>query len=374
MNCAELSRPGKAQRRSRASPPRVLVSGASGIVGYGILKCLRLAPNLLHLTGTSLYEDSVAPAFCDQFEQAPHTEDPSYLPWLLNLIQTHAIDVLIPGIEADLHLWSNHREQLAETGAQLSLNTQELIEKTRDKWIFYEALEAVDSPYRIPSSLNGRWTWKEACEAFGPKLILKPRSGYASRGLLRVESREQWEAQRHRVGPELLVQPQIGREDAEYTVAIFGDGEGQSVASIALRRVLSAEGFTGKAQPVPSKPFEPAIEHLCRLFRPIGPTNLQFRLHEDHPYLLEINPRISSSVSLRCAFGYNEPAMAVRHLLEGVLPQQPTLRSGRAIRYWEDCLFLDPAPEPEGKLPTHCFSKPPPTASDTARESRPTWG
>ena len=49
----------------------ILVSGASGIVGYGILRSLKKSGKELRLIGTTIYNDSVAQGFCDIFEQAP---------------------------------------------------------------------------------------------------------------------------------------------------------------------------------------------------------------------------------------------------------------------------------------------------------------
>ena len=79
---------------------RVLVSGASGIVGYGVLRSLRHTGQPCFLVGTSIYDDSVAPAFCDVFEQAPPTNAPEYLDWLLTTLRKHRIELLIPGIDA----------------------------------------------------------------------------------------------------------------------------------------------------------------------------------------------------------------------------------------------------------------------------------
>jgi carbamoyl-phosphate synthase large subunit len=57
----------------------VLVSGASGIVGYGTLKSLKNFEKSLRLIGTTIYEDSVAQGFCDIFEKAPLTNDENYI-------------------------------------------------------------------------------------------------------------------------------------------------------------------------------------------------------------------------------------------------------------------------------------------------------
>ena len=78
---------------------------------------------------------------------------------------------------------------------------------------------------------------------------------------------------------------------------------------------------------------------LCRIFKPAGPTNFQFRKQNGILKLLEINPRISSSTSIRTAFGYNESAMSVDYYLENKKPLQPIIRPGRAIRYVEDYIM-----------------------------------
>ena len=53
----------------------ILVSGASGILGYGILKSLQQSNISYKLIGTSIYDDSIAPVFCDIFEKALRTDD-----------------------------------------------------------------------------------------------------------------------------------------------------------------------------------------------------------------------------------------------------------------------------------------------------------
>ena len=81
---------------------RILVSGASGIVGYGILRSLRQSKQPCFLVGTSIYEDSVAPAFCDVFEPLPPTNSPSFLSFMLSVLHRHSLHMLIPPIALDL--------------------------------------------------------------------------------------------------------------------------------------------------------------------------------------------------------------------------------------------------------------------------------
>jgi carbamoyl-phosphate synthase large subunit len=138
-----------------------------------------------------------------------------------------------------------------------------------------------------------------------------------------------------------MAQPCVGDDNEEYTTSAFCDGEGGFHAIMALRRRLSRDGYTDRATVVSAHEFVPTISDLCDRFRPIGPTNFQFRRSEEGLKLLEINPRISSATSIRTAFGYNESAMAIEYFLERRTPVQPTIRPGTAIRYTEDHIVYD---------------------------------
>lgn len=318
---------------------RVLVSGASGIVGYGVLRSLRQAGRSCFLVGTSIYDDSVAPAFCDVFEQAPPTSAPEYLDWLLATLRRHRIDLLIPGIEIDMYHWVEHGPEIRTTGALPLLNVPELISLCKDKWGFYQRLAAADVRCAIESSLEPDIAVLAA--KFGLPFLLKPRHGFGSKGLVRVTSEAVFLKHRADIGPVLMAQPIVGNDEEEFTTSAFCDGRGGYFASMTLRRKLSRDGFTGKAEVADTAEFAPVIDELCRLFRPLGPTNFQFRRCVQGSKLLEINPRISSSTSIRTAFGYNESAMALDYFLDQRNPVQPALRRGRAVRYTDEQIFYE---------------------------------
>jgi len=317
----------------------VLVSGASGIVGYGVLRSLRRQAADLRLIGTAILADSVAPAFCDAFEQAIPTADAGYLSWLQSTIAKHRVDLLIPGIEADLYKWTDDAAEITQSGARILLNNPALIALCKDKWIFYEKLKGFGTPYAIESSLVPDFEFLEA--AFGLPFLLKPRRAYGARGIVRVENRASFDHHRPDIGPVLMAQPIVGTDDEEYTTSAFGDGQGSFFSSITLKRTLSSAGFTEKAQVVELQELVSAVSALCRCFAPLGPTNFQFRRDRDGFKLLEINPRLSSSTSIRAAFGYNEARMAIDYFLQNVKPVPPAIRRGRAVRYVEDLVFYD---------------------------------
>ena len=317
----------------------VLVSGASGIVGYGVLRSLRKADPNLFLLGSSIHDDSIASEFCDEFCHAPMTGREEYLPWLLELIRSKKIDLLIPGIEDDLYKWSDHRELILQSGATPALNNQDVINLCKDKWHFYTFLSKSLPRYAIESKVEGNF--ETLSEAFGTPFLMKPRRGYGSRGIIRVENKTQFEANRYKFGTMLIAQPIVGHENEEFTTSVFCDHAGKPRAMITMRRKLAREGFTDRAEVDTSGLFDACIEELCQLISPVGPTNFQFRLTSSGPKLLEINPRISSSTSIRTGFGFNESKMTVDFYLDNVVPIQPLIQRGRAIRFVDERVIFE---------------------------------
>lgn len=312
----------------------VLVTGVGAIIGYGILRSLRRTGRPLRLVGADIYPDAVGQAWTDEFVQAPLTASGDYLGWLEKVIVERKVDLVMPGIEQDLYCFAGERDFFRKLGVVVVLNNERLMHLAVDKWLLHEELRRIESAARIPSYLAGDFA--TLADALGTPFLLKPRTGYASKGILRVSTAQEFLLHSRELGTRLMAQPIVGHDEEEYTVAAFGDGSGRVNASISLRRRLAADGSTAKAWVASQASLDDVVRSLCGHFKPIGPTNLQFRRDGDGWKLLEINPRISSTTSIRSAFGYNESEMCLDYFLNGKAIVQPLLRSGFAARYIED--------------------------------------
>ena len=317
----------------------ILVSGASGIVGYGCLKSLRYSKEKYRLIGTTIYDNSVAPKFCDIFVKAPNTSDSGYMDWLTNTIEKYSVDLIIPCIEVDMYKWAANIENLNNIKCKILLNNIELVDLCGDKWKFYTVLQKEAEELAIPSAINGDFT--QLTKKFKLPFLLKPRKGFASKGILIITKEKEFVDNMEAYGDTMLAQPIIGDMEEEYTVSAFFDKYSELCAYISLKRKLSKLGFTEEAQTVTINGIEGILKKLARIFKPIGPTNFQFRKQGAHYKLLEINPRISSATSIRTAFGYNESIMSTNYYLHDILPKQPIIRNGTAIRYVEDFVIYD---------------------------------
>lgn len=316
-----------------------MVTGVGAIIGYGIIKSLRDCGQPVHILGTDIYENTIGEVWADEFEIAPLTSSDGYFAWLKSVIEKYNIDILFPGIEQDVHFLSNHYQDIESLGCKVVINSTDLIFFTKDKWLMHQELLKSNIDVVIPTRING--CFYELEQEYQLPFLLKPRTGYASKGIVKINNEFEYTQHQDLVGSNLMAQPIIGTDDEEYTVAIFGDGNGEILATISLRRTLSPEGATASATVVNFESLNKVVSELCKYFKPIGPTNLQFRRTTKGWKLLEINPRFSSTTSIRSAFGYNEALMALEFYCLNTKPVQPKIKSGSATRYIEDYIVYD---------------------------------
>lgn len=313
----------------------ILVSGASGIVGYGILKSLQNRKSDYRLIGTSIHDHSVAPLFCDIFEKAVPSNNNKYFDWLTKIICMYKVDFIIPGIEIDMFLWNKERNIIKKTGAFALLNNYRLIDLCRDKYLFYKKLIKNNEKYSIPTVPELEYG------IFTPPFILKPRTGYGSKGVGIINSIEEFNFHINKFGRNLIMQPMVGKAEEEFTVSAFFDNASNLIDYISFLRKLSPYGFTSEIQ-VSDYDFSNILNDLAQDFKPIGPTNFQFRNDKGNVKLLEINPRISSATSIRALLGFNESIMSINYFLHNIIPSKldkTGIVNKRAIRYSEDYLI-----------------------------------
>lgn len=320
---------------SPAKKKTVLVTGVGAIIGYGIVRCLRQCDTKCHIIGIDIFPDAVGQHWCDDFRQAPRTDSPEYFDFIRKLAEEFRIDLIIPGIEQDVSFWAEKIAEFQNTNTQVVLNPPELIFLSDDKWRTHQALTEGGFS-SIPTAIEG--VFNDISQQLGLPLLIKPRHSYASKGIKIIHDIDEFEYQRHKLGTNFMAQQIVGNDDDEYTCGVFGDGEGGMLAHINLRRKLGPEGSTSKATVVFNPDLSELLKQLTCFFKPKGPCNFQFRRHQNEFLLLEINPRVSSSTSIRKIFGYNEAQLCIDFYLNKIEIKQPPIQTGTVIRYIEDLL------------------------------------
>ena len=285
-----------------------------------------------------IYPDAVGQHWCDHFEIAALAAAPEYPDFIRSLICKNSVDLVIPGIEQDVSRMVKERPAWDDVATKFVLNNPGLVAVCADKWFTAQSLVEAGFP-AIKTRIEGNFD--ELALELGMPFLLKPRRSYASKGIQKIYTERDLDYWRIKLGDNFMVQEIVGDDENEYTVAAFGFGDGTCGQKLILQRKLSGEGATAKARMVAIPEVGAMVDNLAMLFKPVGPTNFQFRYHAGQFLLLEINPRLSSSTSLRTAFGYNEAEMCVEYYLAGTRPAERSIRSGRAVRYIQDLVTYD---------------------------------
>jgi carbamoyl-phosphate synthase large subunit len=314
----------------------VLVTGIGAVVGQGIIRSLRLAPGPVRIVGLDRNPQAFGARWCDDFACKPASEEgEQYLNFLWELFESQAIDLVIPGIEQDVFFFDRNRSLVDGSGPAIVLNRPEAIELGKDKWQAHLYLEAAGLGV-IPGRISG--SWNECIEELGPPpILMKPRRGSGGKGIVELHDERDFEYWKEKSGADFMVQRIVGSADQEYTVSVFGFGDGAGTEPAIMHRRLGPDGATWWAETIEScPPISDYSNALTRELRPIGPTNYQFRLCDDGAMLLEINPRVSASTSLRAALGVNEAWMCVDYFINERRPGDVRLKPGHAWRFVED--------------------------------------
>jgi carbamoyl-phosphate synthase large subunit len=329
------------EQRTQSPEYTVAVTGVGALIGQGIVKALRRSPHSARIVGLDRNPDSVGKHLCDKFYCKPECDESEapYEDFWLDLLRTEHVDLVLPGIEIDVFYLDSHRQLFEKEHAVVCLNGASLIQLSKDKWVLGQKLQSLGMN-RIPSMIAG--DWDQCMTALGPPpLLMKPRQGNGSRGIVRIFDADDFTYWKRKTGGNFMVQKIVGSDDEEYTIGSFGFGDGAAVEPIVLRRRLSGAGNTQFAEVVKDRALEEMTARLNGLFCPLGPTNYQFRKDRGMAYLLEINPRFSSTASIRAAFGYNEASMAIEFFLKRQRPSGIVIHRGRASRYTEDYIQYD---------------------------------
>jgi len=314
----------------------LVITGVGGPLGQALIKAARLSAIPSRIVGTDRSDLSIGLDWVESPQLLPDSAEPeAYVAAMKRVCAAERATLILPGSDRELAVLSAAASELREaTGAIVVASAPEVLQIGLDKAETSRFLEAAGLAFPRTSLLTDDACVARLVEDLGFPLIGKPCRGSGSRGLFKVRS---WEDVRYlrTLGTEMVLQEYLEPDDAEFTVAVYTQRDGQQAGSICFKRELVA-GNTYRAW----VDQEPAVlresEAIVRALRPSGPCNIQLRLTARGAVAFEINPRFSGTTAMRAHFGYNEVEMAIRDFGLGEPVPAPVIRPGIALRFWDE--------------------------------------
>lgn len=327
-------------KKTRSGKIKVLVTGVGGNIGQGIVKALRMSRLDLHIIGTDMNPLSAGFYFCDEGYVVRSSQNPLFLPQVLQIIKQNKIRLLLVGSEPEIIFFAKHREKIqSDCGCFVLVSDPETSLIGYDKWRTY--LFCKEKGIAYPETILPDST--EQIDSFLSlhpyPVIVKGRTGYGSKDVWACYNRDEVEVFLKRA-PNPVLQEFIGSDSEEYTASSFVAGDQTVIGTILFRRLLQS-GTTYKAEVVSRhQKLVRAVESIVKILKPLGPCNIQFRLVSGRVVPFEFNIRFSGTVPIRSFLGFNDVEMAVQEFVLKKKPKVPRIQQAVSFRYWNELWVL----------------------------------
>jgi carbamoyl-phosphate synthase large subunit len=332
-----------------------MVTGVGGGVGQSIMKGLNLA---MERRGDVEYRivgvdaDPMASGLfrADVGYRVPMAHADGYIDRLVEVAVQESVDVIVPGSDTEVAVVARNRETLRNEGdCEVLVSPFDSVEIGRDKWRTYRFMSERD--FLTPETVLDDDA-QQLVDRIGFPLVVKPRTGSASRGLFIVTDNDELEYALNRSVDEVVDQEylvptawrdkdlslsDLQRQVDEYSTETIVDTNGRIVNSLSNWRKMD-KGVPSVAKVQPHEEIRAACEAVVEHLDVLGPVNLQARVTEDGVAFFELNIRFTGSTAVRCAAGFNGPDTMIRHLVlgESLTPSDLEFENIVEVRYKDE--------------------------------------
>lgn len=342
----------------------VLLTTVGGKVSPSVVKSLtEVEERDLTVVGTDPVETVPGKYMVDEFYRtaASFEDADGFLDDVMDIIAAEDIDLVIPCINEESLLLSEHRERVESAGARLATPNHETLKRAFDKYEAYSVL-AECAPEAAPSFhlVTSYDEFETAAAELGfpdEKIVLKPRHGRGGRGVLIIDPEMAFDellSQKpdRRYPPAFVDQLLKGFDwDDDFLLMehLPGDiystyalcDEGETLLTMTHQRLWGTASQTLKSNITARDDIEHAVEQINAEFGFSYNINYEFKENEDgQAVMFDLNPRIAASTAVFRAVGVNMPYLSVKLALGESVDPEPTDRDVSMMRYYQE-LFLD---------------------------------
>lgn len=279
----------------------------------GIRDCEDFDVRIIGLSYESLEPGIYMPGIADKVYQIPYpaagTE--ALLGRLEYIHEIEKLDVIIPNFDAELHNFIKLSPKLKEMGIHTFLPTLEQFE-ARDKINLFEfgkkhgLMVPKDKVIYDVSELNA------VSKEFSYPMVIKGKYYEATVAYTLEQAQKAFHKLNAKWGLPIIIQEFIN--GTEVNIAALGDGNGQTISAIPMRKLfITDKGKAWAGITLEDKSLIELAEKFIRATKWKGGFELEImRTSDGKPYIMEVNPRFPAWIYLTTGAGQNQPAALVK--------------------------------------------------------------
>lgn len=311
----------------------VLVTGVGCTTGQSIIKALKLSQLPLRIICVDANVLSAGLYTSDKSYLVPLAKEKGFLPRIIEICNKESIKLILIGSTPEVSYYAKYKHKIEkETSAKVVVSSDKMVGTCQDKYLTYRFLK--DRNFLFPETqLVGE---KEDCVKFAKKvgypIILKARIGCAAKEVWKISNEEELVRMIKGKGQSYILQEYLHPKEEEYTCGVYFDHNRIFKGSIAMRRELYlGETYRGETDDFPH--INEYAKKVGMALGVVGPANMQLVLTAKGPTIFEINPRFSSSTSMRAYLGFNDVEYAVRNFVLNEKTPPLQYKNAIALRY-----------------------------------------
>lgn len=283
----------------------VFLTGGGGAAIPGLIKSLK-GKGYRVLVG-DMESLSVGLYLADKAYKLPEGLSSEFLPAVKKICKKENVDAFIPLVDEELV----SSLDLEKDKIPVLLPREAFISLCLDKYNLMTNL--VKEGITIPKTKLA----SEGANELKYPIIAKPRVGRGSRGVRILKSKEDLDSYMRDVQDNNSIIMQEYIEGKEFTVSVIVWRDG-NVLGVVPKEIIKKEGITKMAVSRRNEKIRNICEKIQRQMEADGPFNVQLKIDSNgDPYVFEINPRFSTSISLTMACGIDELSMLLDQALNG---------------------------------------------------------
>ena len=221
----------------------------------------------------------------------PPAAEPGYVGAMHDLCVEHEIDLVVPINDTELPILAREKRAFASHGTRILVSSPDVVEICADKYKTHQFL--LESGIPTPATYASLEEAEAALERGDVEfpLLVKPRRGSASLGIVRVESlvqlRQEWALERRR---DDMIQEYLGAN--HLSLHVFSDEAGHPDIVIGLRVLYKTRGECYKAVTIDDPGLLRVGQNLAAHLPVVGPWCVDVMAARGQLLVLEINPRL----------------------------------------------------------------------------------
>ena len=322
----------------------VLLTAAGSPSAPGLVKCLKNnGERNIRIIGADMCADATIKDYVDAVYKVGAVFEEDYVEELFQICKTEKVDVLIPGISAELVKLAKNRKKFEEIGTVVSVSNEESLSIANNKLNLYEFMKKEGLPVckfcavRTLSELDSAFAYIGYPQT---AVCIKATESSGSRGVRIVDPRKSrfdllfnekpnsffisYEELKEILSekasmPEMLVMEYL--PGCEYTVDLLAEN-GKTLYIGGRRNVESNMSIAMRSILEKKEDAYALCEKIVALLGLDGNIGFDFMLDaNDKPVLTDLNPRLTATLSVFAAGGLNLLYLRVKQLLKEPLPE-----------------------------------------------------